>query len=90
MRTTRVKQVERQILVSITCDKCQKEYTVANDDNLEIQEFHTINFVGGYSSVFGDSTTVRCDICQHCLKQLIGDFAVIEGVQIIKQLQVEP
>ena len=76
MKTTKAVSREEQQLISITCDKCHKEYTVAHDDNLEIQEFHTIHFVGGYSSVFGDSTTVRCDICQRCLYELIKDFMV--------------
>lgn len=62
----------RQTLVSIVCDKCKKEYGA--DDILEIQEFQLIKFTGGYGSVFGDMLTVEADICQHCLKELIGSF----------------
>lgn len=58
-------------VVSVKCDKCGKEYD-AND--LETQEFHHIKFCGGYASVFGDGTEVECDICQHCLHGMIGDF----------------
>jgi antitoxin CcdA len=61
--------------VSYTCDRCKKVYEM--DTCQEIQEFLHINFVGGYSSVFGDEATVSADICQHCLKELIGSFCII-------------
>lgn len=48
------------------------------NDYIEIQEFHHVDFIGGYGSVFGDETRVRCDICQHCLHGMIG--GVIQGV----------
>jgi hypothetical protein len=54
-------------LQSITCDKCHKEYL----DIRETQEFLSINFTGGYGSVFGDMLTIECDICQYCLKEMI-------------------
>jgi hypothetical protein len=66
-------QVEK--LESITCDKCKKTHNV--DDCMEIQEFHTINFIGGYSSVFGDGAHVKCDLCQDCLSDMIKDIANI-------------
>lgn len=33
-------------------------------------------FVGekGYGSIFGDGIKIECDICQHCLKKLIGEY----------------
>lgn len=70
------KEVERtgkdRIMTSMQCDVCKKDYLA--DDAMEIQEFHRVGFTGGYSSVFGDSTTVRCDICQHCLKRMIEKY----------------
>jgi antitoxin CcdA len=60
----------RQELVSVTCDICQKEYT----DVMDIQEFHQIYFTAGYASVFGDGSHVECDICQHCLKEKLGEY----------------
>jgi len=62
----------------LVCDRCGKEYK-SEDDVLEIQEFHRIRFQGGYGSVFGDTTTVSCDLCQHCLKDLIIRFCWIDG-----------
>lgn len=67
--------ITHEQVTSITCDVCGTTYpNKGGNDYIEIQEFHHINFVGGYGSVFGDETTVRCDICQHCLCKLIGAF----------------
>lgn len=56
------------------CDVCKTEYS----DIMEVQEFHHINFTGGYGSVFGDGNKVSCSICQHCLYKLIKEFIKIE------------
>ncbi len=62
-----------QVIDSVVCDKCKEEYT----GTMELQEFHHIKFQGGYGSVFGDMNEVECDICQYCLKDMIGDIARI-------------
>lgn len=75
----RLVATKKHELVSITCDKCRKVYSVEDDEKdcrLEIQEFHRIHFTGGYSSVFGDGTRVDCDLCQHCLHEMIRGFMV--------------
>ena len=54
----------------------QKEIT----DDMELQETYSIHFIGGYTSVFGDMVKIRCDLCQQCLKKLIGDFCVYSEV----------
>ena len=61
-------------LASITCDKCKKEYK----HDFDLQEFQSIKFIGGYTSVFGDLSLVEADICQDCLKELIGDFCRVD------------
>ena len=73
MRTYKKESIETERLQSITCDVCKKIFD-AKRGWLEIQEFHSIHFEGGYDSVFGDSNTVQCDICQHCLKNLLGSY----------------
>jgi len=70
----KVQEVEETI--EIICDKCQKKYDI--DDIFEIQEFCHIKFTGGYASVFGDGNMVECDICQHCLLEIIKDFCRID------------
>ena len=62
--------------ISITCDKCHKEYPI--EDEFEIQEFLHIDFTGGYGSIFGDMAHVECDICQHCLHEIIFSFCNVE------------
>lgn len=65
-----------KVAESIECDRCHKNYDAdkSSMDVFEVQEFHHIGFTGGYASIFGDETTIECDLCQHCLKELIGDF----------------
>lgn len=74
------KEIEEQVPVSITCDVCKKKYFYGNiNDEMEIQEFHHINFTGGYSSVFGDMVTMQGQICQHCLNEKLGEYLVVTG-----------
>jgi len=39
---------------------------------MEAQEFLSYSSVGGYASVFGDGAQVDFDLCQHCVKSLLG------------------
>jgi len=75
-KITKITEVEEIRTVSITCDVCQKKITP--DDIWEWQEIYFVVFTGGYGSVFGDETKVRCEICQHCLKKLIGPYCRYE------------
>jgi len=73
LKTKKVMQELGQI-TSIVCDRCGEEIKPSNI--IEWQESYSISFIGGYSSVFGDGAIVTCDLCQQCLKTLIGDFCV--------------
>ena len=68
----------KQECVSITCDICKTKVPIKDcqesQEFLDLQEFLHVDFVGGFGSVFGDERWVQCDICQHCLKNLIGDY----------------
>lgn len=65
------------VVTGFTCDRCSMRVHV---EEMEHQEGHHIDFVGGFTSVFGDGATVQCDLCQDCLKELIKDFArVVPG-----------
>jgi hypothetical protein len=63
-------------LVSVTCDKCHKIITSSNF--VDWQEWQCISFTGGYGSLFGDGVTVRVDLCQDCLFDMIKDIYKIE------------
>ena len=65
-------EAKTETIIGYKCSRCGRE--VYEFDIMEFQEFHHIDFVGGYGSVFGDGNRVRCDICQHCLKDIIVGF----------------
>jgi hypothetical protein len=74
-------QANTVIIISITCDVCGKEY----DDQMDVQEFNHIDFTGGYASVFGDMARIKCDICQNCLKKMIGQYCYYETEDGLKR-----
>ena len=70
---------ERNVEIkSVTCDVCEKTYN-ADKDILEFQEIICLDFYGGYASVFGDMSHCTLDICQHCLKEKLGQFIQFVG-----------
>ena len=71
MKHTR--EVLTPVVTGFTCDRCA---LVTDAESLDFQEALHIDFVGGYSSVFGDGTRVRCDLCQDCLHTLIKDHCL--------------
>jgi hypothetical protein len=79
MINTISRKVKRQEdhVISVTCDKCKK--VIHTDDYTEIQEMHHVRFTGGYGSVFGDESKVECDLCQQCLKEVIGQYCRVDG-----------
>ena len=77
---TRYKEVVKTVSepVGYTCDICGTTYYI-DHDIFEVQEFHHLSFIGGYKSIFGDEAHVKCDICQHCLKEVLGGFLKYNG-----------
>lgn len=59
------------VFVRCVCDACGAEH---DNSNFELQEFVHISFRGGYGSIFGDGNLVEGDLCQACVKQLLGPF----------------
>jgi hypothetical protein len=49
-------------------------------DDYETQAFVSLDFVGGYQSVFGDGNHVAIDICQYCLKDKLGAWLKIQNI----------
>ena len=73
MKTFKV--VPTEAISEITCDRCKVRFTVDDDGWHEIQ---TIEFHAGYGSVFGDGLNVSIDLCQHCLKETLGQWLRVE------------
>lgn len=63
--------VEVQKPSAITCDKCG-----LSDDpkGMEGQEFLSHRDRAGYGSVFGDGRLVAIDLCQRCVKEVLGPW----------------
>jgi len=86
-----------KVVVGVECGRCHRVYHDADKmvdkngqgvitdqrDMWEISEMHHIDFTGGYGSIFGDGNSVRCDLCQHCLRDLIRPFARIEDPYLV-------
>lgn len=80
-----VKKVERKVeeLTAMECDCCGTVYNVTKRhtrDTTELYEFVTINFTGGYGSIFGDMNEYECDLCQHCVSKLLGKVLRLKAV----------
>jgi len=72
-------EAEKEVAEKIVCDVCKKEYSLEkNEDITEAQEFYRMSFTGGYGSVFGDGAKMSLDICQHCLKEKLGQYMVLD------------
>ena len=69
MKKTVQEIVVKHKVVSIICDCCKREY-----DDMELQEFLSCSTIGGYNSVFGDGVSMSFDLCQYCVKELLGKY----------------
>lgn len=72
------KLVPTEAVSEITCDCCKTRFTANDAGWFEIQ---SIEFVAGYSSIFGDGNFVSIDLCQDCLKQELGPWLRVETEQ---------
>ena len=63
-------EVER--IAAIVCNKCGKR--IVHEDHIEWQESFIYCFTGGYGSVFGDGADLSVELCQGCMKELLGPY----------------
>lgn len=54
------------------CDRCGRR--MSPDDPYEWQEKMSLDWEGGFDSVFGDGTHVSLDLCQHCIRETLGQW----------------
>lgn len=69
MKTYR--QVTIDAVDDITCDRCGRS---DDEDGMEGQEFLQHDMSCGFGSVFGDLNHINLDLCQHCVKELLGEW----------------
>lgn len=65
-----------QELAACTCDRCQCRLTP--DEPGEWQERLSLNHSCGFDSVFGDGNVVSLDLCQRCVRELLGEWLHIK------------
>ncbi len=53
------------------CDRCERR---AKLNDPEFHEFITSDRIVGFGSIFGDGNSIHLDICQHCMKSLLGSW----------------
>lgn len=78
MKKYEKKMTECLYITNIKCNKCGYEVE-CDDQELEFQEFFWYNFMGGYSSIFGDGVVGEIELCQYCFKELLGDYIEVKG-----------
>jgi len=69
MRTYR--QYQASELDELTCDRCGRR---DDNDGMEGQEFLSWSMSCGFGSIFGDMSHIDLDLCQHCAKELLGQW----------------
>ncbi len=68
------KQFREKVVPEISgyvCDRCGRE---AEAQGEEAEEFVSFERVSGYGSIFGDGNRIAVDICQYCLKDVLGEW----------------
>ena len=61
----------RRVVVGFTCDRCK----IVHEDEFETQEFLSWEDRCGYgNNTFGDLTTIAIDLCQYCVKEVLGPW----------------
>jgi hypothetical protein len=73
-KTFKTVKVTEETVEAVVCDKCKRR--TIKDDYAEFQEYHHIHFTGGYGSIFGDGITVKVDLCQHCLYEMVKGLGI--------------
>lgn len=69
----------------LRCDRCG---LLSEVDDVEFPEFVTVDMQAGYGSIFGDGNDVQIDLCQHCVKTVLGGWLrVTNSDDRVRQLQ---
>lgn len=74
-----IKDVRPQSFVKqIRCDRCER---LSELGEMEFEEYVSLDHKAGYASVFGDGNQVQIDLCQHCVKELLGQWLRIASAE---------
>lgn len=70
----------------IRCDRCER---LAALGDMEFEEFVSIDRMAGYASIFGDGHQVQLDLCQHCLKDVLGRWLRVDDPNALSLSQFD-
>lgn len=65
-------------LKRVCCDRCGRTSDTDGLDH-EFHEFVSISHKAGYGSIFGDGNSVEADLCQHCIRDVLGNWLRIKS-----------
>ncbi len=60
-----------------TCDRCGRRMSLDGPD-CEWHEKVSLDWEGGFDSVFGDGAHVSIDLCQHCVRDVLGPWLHVD------------
>lgn len=61
-----------QVETTYECDRCHRQASSSKDSWIVFNEFLLFDRIGGYGSVFGDGNRIQLDLCQECVKDVLG------------------
>lgn len=65
-----------EMIVAKVCDRCGARASADEQPmSVEFNEFVPIRWTAGYGSIFIDGDTYAVDLCQRCVKELLGPFS---------------
>ncbi|MBB5503171.1 MbcA/ParS/Xre antitoxin family protein [Paraburkholderia sp. MM5384-R2] len=75
MREYRDRMVQE--IAACTCDRCSQRMS-PDDDQGEWYEKVSLDWRGGFGSVFGDGAHLSIDLCQQCLRDTLGSWLRVD------------
>jgi len=61
------------------CNRCKRAFKYNSDNMIEWQEFFHVEFEGGYGFIFGDEGKVTLDVCQTCVRVVLGEYLEVSS-----------
>lgn len=77
MKIIRIYEAQDTEVIGIRCDRCGIDVRTHAGlcEQFALQEFLSIDFFAGYGAyAFEDGTRYQCEICEQCVKDLLGPF----------------
>lgn len=68
---------QTQHVFAKSCDRCGHR---SEENDIEFNEFLSIDRKAGYGSVFADGHQLQLDLCQHCVAVVLGEWMRVGDV----------